>query len=602
MVMNIPCCSYQKKITGIILWCAVAGAFFSACTKKNEPEKPVEPSGSFKIHSIYELNKEDESPDSHAGEESASVLEMAFSSYTVVPSSILGVATPVYSRIKKAKDGSYLLFYQDANVGANIYYSRSTDLKTWSQGQVLFEKKSITSSQGADSRRYSSADARVLANGDILAVTSFRANLAYRHSPETNGIMAWRSKDNGLTWGPEQVIYMGTNWEPYLLELPSGQLQCYFTDTDPVYSNSGTSMVVSDDGGTTWSPTGVSSCYKVIRQYKYTDQGKRIYTDQMPCVKLLNDGKTLAGFMEARLEDNGPSGNSYYMMSLVYGNNNWPNLTGDGVGPADRQSNLFNGAGGYITQFRSGETVISCNINNLFSMKVGDNKARIFNHKSWSTEWFQPFTGKGYWGSLEIDDPHFIIGTMHTSNGITIGKFFLNHRINAPAQHITVDGNTDDWINTDALFIGSESQTQASFRAATDAGNLYILVERKDNYVVSGDNVDLYIHNNNGSELNVNSLKITVGPAGIVACTKWSGSSWAPVEPSMLSVAGKVSGVINDGTVDDGYISEIRIPLSAINAVGDYFRFNAVLTDGNIKDSFTFADTQMPQTWMLIKK
>ncbi|WP_187443992.1 exo-alpha-sialidase [Sphingobacterium phlebotomi] len=584
-----------------ILMLAVVSMLFDGCGKKDSPDDF--PNDTVKIHTIHELNQEEEELDSHAGEEGSSVLELDFSSYTEISSAILGITNPVYSRIKKKKTGGYLLLYHNGQIGSNIYYSNSTDLKTWSNGELLFQQVPITSSQGADSRRYSTADAVVLSNGDILVAVSFRANLAYRHSPETNGIMMRRSKDNGFTWGEEQVIYTGTNWEPYLLELPSGEIQCYFTDTDPVYGNSGTSMVISNDGGLTWSPTGVSNNYKVIRQYKYMNQGRRIYTDQMPSVKLLNDGETLAGFMEARLEDNNQSsGNSYFMMSLVYGKDNWEHLTGDDVGPTDRQTNLFRGAGGYISQFRSGETVISCNINNIFSMKIGDNKARNFNHTAWNADWFQPFNGTGYWGSTEIDDAHHIIGTMHKSGTIMVGRFFLNHRINAPTSNIVVDGDTNDWTHTDALFIGSESQTQAVFRAAIDADNLYLLVERQDNYVATGDNVDLYIHNDEGNSLNINSLKITLDPAGVVACSKWSGSSWEAEDISLVTVSNKISGIINDGRADTGYLSEIGIPLSTINGNSGYVRFNAVLTDGNITDTFTFADPAKPESWMRIKK
>lgn len=589
------------KSTMNILLLAMTSILMGSCEDKDGQGKTL--GDVVKIHTIYELNKEEEKLDSHAGEEASSVLEMDFNSYTVVPTATLGESTPIYSRVKKKKNGGYLLMYQNAQIAANIFYSHSSDLKTWSNGQLLFEEKPITSPQGEDLRRYSSADATVLSNGDILAVVSFRANKAYKYNPECNGIMMRRSKDNGFTWGPEQVIYTGTNWEPYLLELPSGRLQCYFTDADPVYRNSGTSMVISDDGGVTWSPTGVSNSYKVIRQYKYMNQGKRIYTDQMPCVRLLNDGETLAGFMEARIEDNGPTDeNSYYMLSLVYAKNDWEHLTGDNVGPTDRQTNLFRGAAGYLAQFRSGETVISCNINNLFSMKIGDSKARNFNHKSWSSEWLQPFTGTGYWGSLEVDGTHHIIGTMHKSGGIMIGRFILNHRINAPVKDIVVDGDISEWMHTDALFIGSESQTQAVFRAATDTRNMYLLVERRDNYVATGDNIDLYIHNNSDSLLNGNSLKITIDPAGIVAYSKWSGSEWVYADNSCLAIANKISGVMNDGSADNGYLAEISIPLSVINASGDYIRFNAIMTDGKKTDTFTFADTGKPETWMLIRK
>lgn len=583
----------------MLLW-IMAAILLTACANRNIPAIA---NATPAIHSIHELNREDEPLDSHAGEEASSVLEMDFNSYTLIPASLLGVEKPVYARIKKAKNGSYLLFYQDGRIASDIYYTQSSDLKTWLPGKLLFKRKLIKTTQGEDSQRYSSADATVLSNGDILSVVSYRAGYAYKTSPEANGIMMRRSKDNGLTWGEEQVIYCGTNWEPYILELPGGKLQCYFTDTDPLYRNSGTSIVISEDGGNTWSPKGVSNNYKVIRQYKYMNQGKRIYTDQMACVRLLNDGQTLAGFMESRLEDHGPDDkNSKFLMSLVYGKNDWPRLSGDEVGPPDRQSNLFAGAGGYLAQFRSGETVVSCNIDRKFSMKVGDSKARHFNHNSWSTDWFQPFSGLGFWGSLEIDDAHFIIGTMHTDDGIMISRFFLNHRINASAQKISVDANIMDWKNTDALFIGSDSKTQTSFRAARDAANLYLLIERKDDNVLTGDNIALYIHNNEGKILNTNSIKITIAPTGVTGYAKWSGSGWVAANTSVLTVANKVVGTVDKESADGGYLSEIRLPFSEINTKEKYIRFNAVVTDGAITDSFTSADAEKPGTWMLIKK
>ena len=108
------------------------------------------------------------------------------------------------------------------------------------------------------------------------------------------------------------MIFEGTNWEPYLLQLPDGRIQCYFTDCLPATRNSGTSVITSTDNGRTWH-----GHMRVCRQYKYDDKGVRIFTDQMPCFRLLNDGETLFGFLEARLEPEGPQGNSIYTMSAV---------------------------------------------------------------------------------------------------------------------------------------------------------------------------------------------------------------------------------------------------------------------------------------------
>lgn len=73
------------------------------------------------------------------------------------------------------------------------------------------------------------------------------------------GIELRRSTDNGVTWSEPVKIYQGVNWEPFLLELPTGELHCYFTDSSRTGleghdTDTGTAMVVSADGGKTWSP------------------------------------------------------------------------------------------------------------------------------------------------------------------------------------------------------------------------------------------------------------------------------------------------------------------------------------------------------------
>src|SRR5690606_7260436 len=125
----------------------------------------------------------------------------------------------------------------------------------------------------------------------------------------------------------------------------------------------------------------------------------------------------------------------------------------------------------------SGETLISCNIQRKFSMKLGDRHARKFNHTSWDTDWFQPFENTGVWGSVEVTGSHEVVGTMCCNDGIMIARFILNHRMEAPHASITVDGNADDWTHSLALFLGSDSEAQAVIRAASDGDNLYVLAE-----------------------------------------------------------------------------------------------------------------------------
>jgi len=614
----------SKRMLAMAASCAWAtvSLFAGGCKDAQQPENPnppIQEPVSMKIHSIYDLNKETDRIDSHEGEEASSALEMDYNSYTVVPSEILSptssIVAPVYARIKKTKAGNYLLFYHGSQIGAHVYFSRSSDLKTWAKGKYLFQMKNNVGSPANpnDSQRYHGADAVVLANGDILVAASYRANNGYTNYPECNGIVIRRSRDDGISWSAEQVIYRGTNWEPYLLQLPSGRIQCYFTDSDPSIreinsiSNSGTSLVYSDDNGATWQPSsGVSNAYKVIRQYiKTLDNGIRIYSDQMPVVRLLNDGINMAGIMEVMFSDGEAA-----KICLVYAQytgtgNGWPHLTGDESGPIDRTGNVINGAAGYLVQFPSGETVISCNINNRFSMKVGNSKGRVFNGAEWNTGWLQPFAGTGYWGSMEVIGSHELIGTIHrrtgdasfVSDGIQIGRFILNHRINAPASNITVDGDNRDWLHTDALFIGSESPAQTVFRAASDGAYLYVLAEHLDVDDISDNTMQLYFHNNNGA-LNADSMRININYAGLAGVVKWSDGNWRSAIIPGLKVVSAVSD--NDG--ENGYLAELAIPLSALNSPSGVFRFNAVTVNRTVVDTFTFAVVDDPSTWMLIKK
>ena len=116
-------------------------------------------------------------------------------------------------------------------------------------------------------------------------------------------------------------------------------------------------------------------------------------------------------------------------------------LRGWREGPQDRQTNLFQGAGGYISVFPSGETLISCNINSVFSLKLGDAAARRFNGRTWDTDWLQPFEDKGYWGSTEVISAHEAVGSILSQYGLSIGKFYLNHAMTAADEAIKVDIN-----------------------------------------------------------------------------------------------------------------------------------------------------------------
>lgn len=572
-------------------------AIVSACNPVEDEKIP----DIVTVTSIDHLNNAGESLDSHEGYELRSVLEPVAEYQLSLGKDVLGIDNPVYARIKQCADGSYLLMYQNGQIGSDIYAVTSPDLLNWDEPKTLFGQVAVTTPAGDDFRRFSSADAVVLSDGDILAVTSFRANKGYRYYPECNGIMIRRSEDNGKTWGEQQVIYQGTNWEPYILELPDGRLHCYFTDAEPNLKNSGTSLVYSDDKGVTWSPSGVGQRHRCIRQYKYLNQGVKIFTDQMPCVRMLNDGHTLLGFMEARHESgNTINGESTYWMNLVYGKDDWEILAEDQEGPSDRQSNLFEGAAGYVGQFRSGETLISCNINGFFSLKLGTCDGRQFYGESWISGWYQPFGGKGYWGSTEVIGSHEVLATMHCSSAGTIqlGKFYLNHKIDAVRQTIKVDGSGDEWKSTQALFLGSASkEVSTAIRAANDGDNLYILVDRSDKYLNKGDDLTLYLADGNAETVE-GAVRISVPLEGAVTYGINDGV-WKDADIRNVKCVTTVVGTPSDGRSDSGYVTEISIPLDILGRKGaNGVLIDVIVADGSSKDTFTGANANTPARWM----
>ena len=424
---------------------------------------------------------------SHDGVEAYSSLTLVSGYHQVIPNTFLGFKGPaIYPRIKKMANGEYILFLQSGRIASRTYCMLSKDLKTWEKPQVLFEPYPVETSICKDTRAYSTTDGVVLPNGDILAVTSFRAVKSYRKNVG-NGLMTRRSKDNGRTWEEEQIIYEGTNWEPYLLLLPDGRVQCYFTDCDAKEGDSGTSVMTSTDNGYTWSEK-VHCC----RQYKFDNaNGISVHTDQMPCFKVLADGKTLLGFMEARLQDGGQDSKSYYKMSVVRNHSlDWEEVPERGIGPKDRDTNISDGCAGYVAVFPSGEVAISCNLNRKFSLKLGDVTGTDF-QGTWDS-WYQPFDGSGYWGSTEIIDSHLLAGSMHCETGIEMGLFYLNHAIKAEKA-----ADPEKWNKAHFLYLGSE-KGDVTMKASKDRKNLYVRVEGLN--VSQQQNVEIIV---GGSEVNV---------------------------------------------------------------------------------------------------
>jgi hypothetical protein len=551
---------------------AICCAFLACEPPGDEPETPPKASGTtptLLITPIEQLNRASPVVNSHAGVTSRSSLKMNYRTYVEPGKSALGVDAPHYPRIKRTANGNYIAFFHNNQIGAACYYAVSENLRSWSAKGKLFSNYAIIDSDGVNNeRRYSTCDALLLANGDLLAVASYRPNNGYREKPFDNGLALRRSTNHGLSWSEPIDIYRGVNWEPFLLQLPSGEIHCYFTDSNRTGvepTDTGTAMIVSTDNGRTWTPAFGNAPRYVIRT-KHQKGGKTYFNDQMPAVICLNDSHELAAAVEANIDG--------YHISFAYTGDDglWDDLTVTQEGPADRNDGAFSGSAPYLVQFPSGETALSYNRSSTFYLKMGDARASHFG------EAMSPFSGKGFWGSLERIDAHRLIGAMPNTGAGTVmlAQFVLNHRLTATRRTVIPDGDNVEWLNTDeALFVGSRSQAQATLRCSADDRNVYFLIESLDKYLSADDYIDIYLSpaGDQGS-LTAESCRIRLSHEGLKRTDTYAGS-WVGSE------LGVVSGIaFDDRNTNDnvrGYVAELAIPRSKLNMTSGELLINFAL-------------------------
>ncbi|MDR1666979.1 MAG: Ig-like domain-containing protein [Bacteroidales bacterium] len=582
------------------------------------------------ITAIGNLNTDEPVINSHEYDTGAKLLELNYREYHEIQliSPFNSNLKPTYSRIKKLPNDKYIMFWHINDVGSNILYSISPNLKDWETPKEVFTPipnitVTVQGENRTDRRVYNNGDALVLQNGYLMAVASFRANSNMYNTNDGNGIAMRISTDNGQSWGEEKVIFRGSNWEPQILQLPSGEIQVYFTHSstnnqmqfdqgiigDAVVRSSGTAILRSTDNGETWVshlPENEFYGYVVAQRYNKTENNVNRYTHQMPCAVLLNNSNTIA----LALEDQNAN-DAGYTISIAYSDDNWahylsPNSVYNTIeeGPEDKQKSLWSGSGPYLKQFPSGETVISYSANNKYSIRLGNAEARTFAVP------YLPFRYDGYWGALEPDGSHTMIGTITTgqittnTRHILIGKMQLNHTIFPARSTPTIDGNNNDWSNnTDAFFVGSDSQAQAAVRMTYDDDNLYLLVERLDDDLLPSDVLDVYLHT--GAELlNSSSLRLKIGAEGVQQISRYAVGNWVNSEiPEIQSESLLFGTVSNSGDSDEGYIAEIAVPRSTIQAYGSLVKIALVLLnqdDGTdvMADGLNNVNVNQPNGWL----
>lgn len=566
------------------------------------------------ITDFKDLNAGRPAINSHKDEWSRSQLQMDYRSFITLGQEIDAVK-PTYTRIRTLKDGSYILTWQTAHEsngnGKDTFYALSKDLKTWEYMGYLWKSKSVTNAAGnADTRLYTNANTIQLSNGELMAAAAFRAAKTYNHQEyrRDHGIIIKRSNDGGRTWFGEKIIYNGPCWEPHLIELPDGEIQCFFSESRPWISSShsGTVMVYTKDGGSTWSPTLGQDAYRVMRKQWWNEYPKAggvtggpmyCYTYQMPVGIILNGTDKFAFAMEsARKRVKRTDGTTYddFEIAIVYSKDdgNWVYMNEGEVTPESQRIDRIidsYGVAPYLIQFPSGETLLAYGKSGSQKLHLGNATASEFGQE------FDGIPGYGSWGALDMTDSHSVLSCMRDATDednivIALAKYNLNHSITATERTVTIDGDNSEWEDTDeALFIGSKCQAQATLRCSKDSQNYYFLIEVKDEQLSDKDKAYLML---SPGSLGISARRIEFNYKGTMTTKRYL-SGWSSYSFT--------ADIATSTSAADGFIAEISIPHSVISASGGKLKVNFGYYDAAAGTTDMMSSDTSASGWLDIK-
>lgn len=533
------------------------------------------------IHSISQLNTEGHELDSHAGDTENSYICDNFRETVLIPA-----YSPSYTRLKKMSNGKYLLFYID--YGKGISYRISDDLVNWSESKLVFKDYKL---DDGSSVSYHSPDGIVLNNGTVLIAATYYHWPNYNTDGSTSGIILAKSYDNAESWVEEKKIYVGQSWEPSFIQLPSGEVHCYYTTVAPsIYlygydkklRSTGSAVLRSFDNGTTWTPditSGVPEegaeipfeAPRVIQTYIGIYNGQKHYNDQMPVAVKLHNGDIAMVAESIQL-------NHHYRTAVGISHDDFKTTLGFyDEGPEDKyyvdspKSNFY---GPYIDQFDSGEVLIHMHGGyNLYHF-IADHTAHDPHIAATPLDGYKNII----WTSVSVLTPHSYVTFKHIlpagwrkyspDNKIAMRTCYLNHRISAKKMTVCVDGSACDWADeTEAFFVGKKSQAQATLRVAHDDDNIYFLVERLDRSLSKvGDDIAVEFSCDGGENKYVIKMNADSDVSFNIYDEMVRGD--VAIASSAFKAGMTVIGNPDDDGEDEGYVVEVAISKNEIKMDG----------------------------------
>lgn len=336
-----------------------------------------------------------------------------------------------------------------------------------------------------------------LADGTILVAYNPRPGEPYSEDRRF-GIRTMRSTDNGKTWeGPIYIydashIFQDGCWEPSFLEMPDGEVHCYFANEHP-YTNSGEqeiSMCRSFDKGETWeAPERVTF-----------RAGSR---DGMPSAII-----TDAGDIVVIVEDNGhwgyPSFRATTMRCTV--EQNWHDCWVSGNSDrrhmifANAEDKAYLSAAPYIRKLPSGYTIASWQglagnrsggCEDMF-VAVGNKDA--LNFMQVSQPFARPADSRALWNSVNVgfDGKIFALGSLSGPNqGASINLMqgytleYVSAAVGTPEIDASFSGENWTVKKCEQIILGQQARTRSTHDFLYDKNYLYFFSYVQDNQIMT---------------------------------------------------------------------------------------------------------------------
>ncbi|MDR1682204.1 MAG: glycoside hydrolase, partial [Candidatus Symbiothrix sp.] len=478
---------------------------------------------------------------------------------------------------------------------------------------------------------FATPDFYQLATGRILLAYQWRYAAGYNdtiHTNESCGIELMTSDDNGQTFSEPKVIYTGRCWEPYFLQLPSGEIQLYITDSSEVRwkrSQACVALFRSFDNGKTWQ-NKVTATYKDGEALSRTidERGK---FDGMPAAQPLNDNQGIVMAIETWSAVCQHDITPYIIYSPK--NENWKYKNDEirtfGGPEIERKKQLnkdFRGFGPYMEKLPDGEILVQSNgmYKNQQGMWVfiGDKKAESFGYAS------TPFTG--YWGSIAyIGDNEVISAGTYTyqredgkdHDGIRIMKGKLNYAKKIKKGEIRLQSlSSFDVKKNNDWFIGRETASSAYLNFGYSDRSFDFTTYLFDGNLIAfqplnADATDFLFYRKDTKTGKNDIYRLVINAKGVFSLFREQNNSWIPQDVSAVKdITTDLNGTINKDTDEDlGFAAKVSVPWNLIGGFpkqSEQFRMHLRHSYKDNTKEFPFAsmeavageNSDIPETWL----